>query len=98
MSENGNETSATTLAPSDDLKIPKDYKEHFRTHKKVVTKFVDPCQEASKASMDCLNRNDYNRDKCLDFFEAYKECKKTWLEQRREDGLNGKNNKIHIST
>ena len=30
MSENRNETSATTLAPSDDLKIPKDYKEHFR--------------------------------------------------------------------
>ena len=30
MSENGNKTSATTLAPSDDLKIPKDYKEHFR--------------------------------------------------------------------
>ena len=29
--------------------------------------------------MDCLNRNDYNRDKCLDFFEAYKECKKTWV-------------------
>ena len=30
MSENGNKTPATTLAPSDDLKIPKDYKEHFR--------------------------------------------------------------------
>jgi hypothetical protein len=38
-----------------------------------------PCVEASKASMDCLNRHDYDRDKCLDFFQAYRDCKKTWV-------------------
>lgn len=29
--------------------------------------------------MDCLNRYDYDRDKCRDFFQAYKDCKKTWV-------------------
>lgn len=29
--------------------------------------------------MDCLNRHDYNRDKCLDFFQAYRDCKKAWV-------------------
>jgi hypothetical protein len=38
-----------------------------------------PCAEASKASMDCLNRHDYDRDKCLDFFQAYRDCKKAWV-------------------
>lgn len=38
-----------------------------------------PCEEASRASMACLNRNDYNRDKCLDFFQAYRDCKKAWV-------------------
>jgi hypothetical protein len=29
--------------------------------------------------MDCLNRHDYDRDKCLDFFQAYRDCKKAWV-------------------
>ncbi|KAI0328671.1 hypothetical protein GY45DRAFT_1325958 [Cubamyces sp. BRFM 1775] len=38
-----------------------------------------PCAEASKASMDCMNHNDYDRDKCLDYFQAYRDCKKAWV-------------------
>lgn len=29
--------------------------------------------------MECLNKNDYDRTKCKDFFEAYKDCKKSWV-------------------
>ena len=29
--------------------------------------------------MDCLEKNDYKRSQCLHIFEAYKECKKTWV-------------------
>lgn len=29
--------------------------------------------------MDCLNRNDYDRDQCLDFFQAYRDCKRSWV-------------------
>ena len=29
--------------------------------------------------MDCLKRHDYDRDKCLDFFQAYRDCKKAWV-------------------
>ena len=38
-----------------------------------------PCADASKASMDCLNRNDYDRDACLAYFQAYRDCKSTWV-------------------
>jgi len=63
---------------------PKDYKETFKK-RTVTSEFADPCAEASKASMDCLNRHDYDRDKCLDFFQAYRDCKKAWIEQRKAD-------------
>ncbi|KAG2160051.1 uncharacterized protein EDB93DRAFT_1074062 [Suillus bovinus] len=39
----------------------------------------------SKASLSCMDNNDYNRDNCLDFFQTYRDCNKAWLEQRRED-------------
>jgi cytochrome c oxidase assembly protein subunit 23 len=38
-----------------------------------------PCAEASKASFDCMNRNNYERDSCLDYFKAYRECKNAWV-------------------
>jgi len=40
--------------------------------------------------MDCLEKNDYKRSQCLHIFEAYKECKKTCLAQRRADRRAGK--------
>ena len=40
---------------------------------------ASPCAEASKASMDCMNHHDYDRDKCLDYFRAYRDCKKAWV-------------------
>ena len=40
---------------------------------------TSPCAAAAKASMDCLNRHDYDRDSCLDYFQAYRDCKKTWV-------------------
>ncbi|KAH8111021.1 hypothetical protein DFH11DRAFT_709359 [Phellopilus nigrolimitatus] len=82
----------------DDVRKPLNYKEHFKARKNVVTKFVDPCEHASRASLRCLNENNYERVKCKAFFEAYNDCKKSWLEQRREDGLSGKDNTIDIRT
>ena len=51
---------------------------------------TNPCLEQSKASMKCLDRNNYNKDKCQEYFDAYKECKKAWNEwraERRRKGL-----------
>ncbi|KAF8587849.1 hypothetical protein K439DRAFT_1407045 [Ramaria rubella] len=72
-----------------DNSTPQNYREKFQG-REVVTKWADPCDHASKASMDCLNRNDYDRDKCTEFFRAYRECKASWLEQRREDRRAGR--------
>ncbi|KAI0793908.1 hypothetical protein C8Q74DRAFT_1365447 [Fomes fomentarius] len=73
--------------PKDHVK-PEPYLKHFKN--KPVSKFVDPCGEASKASLDCMNLNDYDRDKCLDYFQAYRDCKKAWMEQRKADRRAGK--------
>ncbi|EIW58656.1 uncharacterized protein TRAVEDRAFT_87082, partial [Trametes versicolor FP-101664 SS1] len=51
---------------------------------------VSPCAEASKASMDCMNHNDYDRDQCLDYFQAYRDCKKAWQTQLKADRRAGK--------
>ncbi len=32
--------------------------------------------------MDCMNHHDYDRDKCLDYFQAYRDCKKAWVSPR----------------
>ena len=26
-----------------------------------------------------MNRNDYDRNQCLEFFQAYRDCKKDWV-------------------
>lgn len=49
----------------------------FRT--KAPSKFYDPCGPASQASMKCLDRNNYDKSKCQEAFNAYKECKRIWV-------------------
>ncbi|KAL1941130.1 hypothetical protein VTO73DRAFT_7342 [Trametes versicolor] len=68
--------------------VPESYTKRFKD--KPVSKFVDPCAEASKASMDCMNHNDYDRDQCLDYFQAYRDCKKAWQTQLKADRRAGK--------
>ncbi|EJD47892.1 hypothetical protein AURDEDRAFT_46690, partial [Auricularia subglabra TFB-10046 SS5] len=60
---------------------PQNYQEVF-DGRMVVTKFVDPCEDAARAAEQCMLRTG-ERDRCLDFFQAYRDCKGTWLEQRR---------------
>ncbi|KIJ65694.1 hypothetical protein HYDPIDRAFT_110841 [Hydnomerulius pinastri MD-312] len=75
-------------SPQDTIK-PKDYHAKF-TARKSYSQYTDPCEDASKASLTCMDRNEYNRDKCMEYFEAYRECKKTWLAQRRSDRQRGR--------
>ncbi|KDQ61770.1 hypothetical protein JAAARDRAFT_172189 [Jaapia argillacea MUCL 33604] len=82
-------TTTTSIPKPEDNVRPHNYVEHFRG-RHVTTKFIDPCEDAAKASMDCLNRNDYDRESCLNFFQAYRDCKKTWVEQRKSDRRAGR--------
>jgi cytochrome c oxidase assembly protein subunit 23 len=52
-------------------------KNAFRT--KGASKYYDPCGPASQASMKCLDRNNYDKSKCQEAFDAYKECKRLWV-------------------
>lgn len=51
--------------------------------KKAPSKYYDPCKEAGKASLRCMERNNQDCTKCQYFFRAFKECKQDWMEYRR---------------
>ncbi|KDR65721.1 hypothetical protein GALMADRAFT_260122 [Galerina marginata CBS 339.88] len=80
--------SESISAPEANVK-PLNYRELF-SGRQVSSKFIDPCAAASQASMDCLNRNDYDRDACLEYFQAYRDCKNAWIKQRKEDRRAGR--------
>lgn len=54
-----------------------DISKSFREKKS--SKFLDPCQKESLNSMECLDRNNYDKGKCKDLFILYRECKKKWV-------------------
>lgn len=50
---------------------------------KSASQYFDPCTESAKMSLNCLDRNNYDRSQCKEYFDAYRECKRLWLEARR---------------
>ncbi|KAI1390381.1 cytochrome c oxidase-assembly factor cox-23, mitochondrial [Hypoxylon trugodes] len=62
----------------------KDSKRKFENKSK--SEFFDPCQEAAARSIRCLNRNGGDRQMCTDYFEAYRACKKEWVNKRKQEG------------
>ncbi|KAI8456478.1 hypothetical protein BY996DRAFT_6969692 [Phakopsora pachyrhizi] len=61
----------------DDSKSRKD-------NSKIPSKLSDPCREARSASHKCLDRNNYDKTMCYDYFEVYRECQKRWLDSRKK--------------
>jgi cytochrome c oxidase assembly protein subunit 23 len=64
-----------------------DNKEVFRT--KMPSQYYDPCHESAQMSLNCLERNNYEKDQCIKYFQAYRDCKKEWVRQRKKDRKNG---------
>ncbi|KAF2405318.1 hypothetical protein EJ06DRAFT_552731 [Trichodelitschia bisporula] len=56
---------------------------------KAYSKYFDPCQEAASRSLKCLKRNGGDKEMCQDYFEAYRDCKKEWMTQRKEAKVKG---------
>lgn len=51
---------------------------------------TNPCSEEARASLKCLDDNNYNRRLCEGYFEAYRKCKTAWnarKAERRKHGL-----------
>jgi len=62
-------------------------KRKFRQKK--PSQYFDPCAEAADLSMKCLDAHGYDKSQCADFFQSYRDCKKKWLAERREDRRKG---------
>lgn len=48
------------------------------------SQYFDPCKEASKMSMSCLERNNYDRSQCKQYFEIYRDCMAAWKRGRKK--------------
>ncbi|KAJ7224379.1 hypothetical protein GGX14DRAFT_649992 [Mycena pura] len=97
-------TSESPLPDPHDNVEPLDYKEQFKGRE--PSKFVEfvqsdsgctvsdpltsPCEGASKASLKCMDLNNYDRSACMDYFQAYRDCKAAWIERRRDDRRAGR--------
>ncbi|PQE10071.1 cytochrome c oxidase-assembly factor cox23 protein [Rutstroemia sp. NJR-2017a BVV2] len=46
--------------------------------------YLDPCQDLASRSLRCLHRNGGDKDLCTDYFQAYRDCKKRWIAERKE--------------
>ncbi|KAF2474732.1 uncharacterized protein BDR25DRAFT_301378 [Lindgomyces ingoldianus] len=51
---------------------------------KQYSEYFDPCQAAAQKSIKCLHRNGGDREMCVDFFQAYRDCKVQWMNARKE--------------
>ncbi|KAG0231576.1 hypothetical protein B0O80DRAFT_426806 [Mortierella sp. GBAus27b] len=61
----------------------KDFNKTFYVKEK--TQYLDPCREQTKASLRCMDENNYDKRRCTRFFKDYSDCKKQWMATLRED-------------
>ncbi|KAF9095653.1 Mitochondrial copper homeostasis protein [Mortierella sp. AD031] len=54
-------------------------------YSKAQSQYLDPCQAQTKASMKCMDENNFDKKRCTRFFKDYSDCKRKWLETLRED-------------
>ncbi|KAL2114880.1 hypothetical protein VTJ04DRAFT_10543 [Mycothermus thermophilus] len=73
----------TSQAKTEEGPWNQETKEKFQN--KDRSAFLDPCQEAAARSIRCLHRNGGDRSMCSDFFQAYRDCKKEWIEKRKKE-------------
>ncbi|PKS06260.1 hypothetical protein jhhlp_007006 [Lomentospora prolificans] len=74
---------ASANSESPDHPWSEDNKSKFQT--KARSEYFDPCQEAASRSIKCLHRNGGDRTMCGEYFQAYRDCKKAWLEKKKAE-------------
>lgn len=79
-----NDPSTFKYYPDD----PESTMARYKFQTKGISQYYDPCEQSAKMSMRCLEQNDYDRSQCKEYFDAYRECKKQWLEARRNNRSN----------
>ncbi|BCS00874.1 coiled-coil-helix-coiled-coil-helix domain-containing protein [Aspergillus luchuensis] len=50
---------------------------------KPASEYFDPCQDFADRSLKCMKRNGFDKEMCSDYFQAYRDCKKEWLTQKK---------------
>ncbi len=64
---------------------PESFKHKEMFNGKAPSKFYDPCALSSKMAVRCMENHDEDyKTVCAEYFKAYRECKKVWMEKRRK--------------
>jgi len=77
------------LPPPEQNRKPLNYREQFQG-REVHSRFIDPCEAAAKAALTCMDNSNHDRQQCLDYFQAYRDCKGAWIQQRKDDRRAGR--------
>jgi len=77
------------LPPPGKNSKPLNYREQFQG-RETETRFIDPCEAAAKVALTCMENNNFERQQCLDYFQAYRDCKGAWIQQRKDDRRAGR--------
>ncbi|KAH7017084.1 hypothetical protein EDB80DRAFT_677926 [Ilyonectria destructans] len=89
-------SDATAAAKPEDNSAPwnEDKRRKFETiarltprcppDRKSKSEFFDPCQEAAQRSYKCLFRNGGDKAMCGEYFQAYRDCKQAWTDERKK--------------
>ncbi|KAJ9582704.1 hypothetical protein L9F63_022945 [Diploptera punctata] len=68
---------------------PKDRQEFRQKLRKVRNEINNPCVKEHDMVFKCLDKNNYDYEKCNDYFENYKGCKNFWGRLRSERRAKG---------
>ncbi|KAL1958768.1 hypothetical protein VTO42DRAFT_3887 [Malbranchea cinnamomea] len=75
------EKSTINITPSEESSHWEKSKQKFQN--KPASEYHDPCQDFANRSIRCLRRNGGDKDLCSDYFQAYRDCKKAWMTERK---------------
>ncbi|KAL3481651.1 cytochrome c oxidase-assembly factor cox23 [Aspergillus californicus] len=82
MASQSDQQSSTSSPP--ELVSPNTWgKAERKFTNKPASEYYDPCQEFADRSLKCMKRNASDREMCGDYFQAYRDCKKQWLTQKK---------------
>ncbi|KAL4798908.1 cysteine alpha-hairpin motif superfamily [Aspergillus venezuelensis] len=83
-------SSSSNQQPSSSTSEPASSDNWGRSERKFSNKsaseYYDPCQDFADRSLRCMKRNAFDKEMCGDYFQAYRDCKKQWLTQKKLGG------------
>ncbi|KAH7134060.1 hypothetical protein EDB81DRAFT_803052 [Dactylonectria macrodidyma] len=77
-------SGASTVSKAEDNSAAWSDESRRKFESKSKSEYYDPCQEAAQRSYKCLFRNNGDKAMCGEYFQAYRDCKQAWTDERKK--------------